>query len=798
MKLNNKSIFIVLITYFTCCSLSFAQTFNVNGWVKNAQTTAPMPNATVVAITSQKGVISDEKGFFTLKIPTDTVHLECSYVGYEPIRLSFFLIQDTTITIYLEPSLKLQTVEIIASETPRPEDITSLSTVKLSAKQINQVPTFFGEQDVLKVLQLLPGVQSGAEGQSGLQVRGGSPDQNLILLDGIPVYNPAHLFGFFSTFNGAVVEDVSFITGGFPAQYAGRLSSIVDISTQKGSLKKWNTAASLGFVSGKLMMQGPIIKNKTSILLAARRSLLDLWEHGLLNQTYQSPFLNGDASSDYIFKDYNATVFHQLTKKDQIILRVFEGTDDFFQEQNFTSQNNARIQNDLGTAWKNASSSIGWNRTWNNRINSTFLIYQNNYTYGQDRLNIKDHPDVKEKSNFNYKAGIKDIGLQWTFNHQLFEQHQLTYGINIIQHDFFTGDYDASYSNSSFPSLDFDTTYTTPPIHTIESGIFLEDEWQINTRLSMKGGLHLAGYQSENKTYISLQPRLSIRSIGLGDIAYKFSLARMQQHLHLLTTESGGFPTDLWLPATDQVRPQTGWVFAAQIARTFGNLEITLEPYYRNIKNPLAFKEGKSILNPEDWQQKVTQGQGEMYGAEFLVRKKKGNLTGWLAYTLSWSKRQFSNLNNGNWYPYTYDRRHNLSIVANYQLGKHWRFSSNWIFYTGQAYTIPTHFFISSPAIYSTGLSNKDGLLFLSGLNNFRYSDYYRLDLSMAFLWGKKQRKNNLSIGVYNAYDRRNTAYIELHSIGYTDSDGNDRVNNFLQENSLYGFLPFVNLKIVL
>jgi len=793
-----KCIFFTVIFLLNCCSFNVAQNIKLVGELKNADTKMSLANATVIELALQEGTISDEAGYFSLTLPKDSINLEFSYVGYQSLRLSLLLTKDTTIIVYLTPSLKLQTVEVIASESPRPEEVTALSTVQLSAKQINQVPTFFGEQDVLKVLQLLPGVQSGAEGQSGLQVRGGSPDQNLILLDGIPIYNPSHLFGFFSAFNGDVVKDVSLITGGFPAQYAGRLSSIVDISTHKGSLEKWDASASVGLVSGKLMLQGPLIKNKTSIFLAARRSLIDVWQQDLLTQNYQRRSFISNTIADYVFTDYNATIFHQLTAKDELIFRTFQGKDDYGQREESNGENRNSRTEDLGTSWENFTTSFAWNRTWNHQLKSQLLLYFNQYTYGQERLNITESPEEKVSNYFNYEGGIKDLGLKWAMNYQLSEQHQLKYGLQLTQHQFFTGDYQVEFMRSNSPQLDIDSTFLTPPLKTVEGGLFVEDEWTINPRLSMRAGLHLAGYQVEEKRYVSIQPRLSIRAIGQQGIAYKFSFATMQQHLHLLTTDNGGFPADLWLPATEQVRPQKGWVVAAQIARTFKGLEVTIEPYYRIIKNPIAYGEGNSILNPGDWQDKVVSGQGRMYGAEFLLRKKAGKLTGWLGYTLSWSRRQFEALNNGDWYPYTYDRRHNLSVVANYQLGKHWRFSANWVYYTGQAYTVPTHLFVSPPAIYSIGLSSKPDYLFLNGLNNFRYSDYHRLDASLAFLWGKKIAKNNLSVGVYNAYNRRNAAFIDVFSNYYTTAGGEERREVFLEENSLYGLIPFVNLKIIL
>jgi len=771
---------------------------NISGSIKDADTNIPLSKATVLVVTTQEGIVSDEAGNFSLQLPKNEQEIEFSYVGYQSLRLSVRLTQDTSITVYLTPSAKLQTVEVVATQSTRPEEVTALSTVKLSAKEINQVPTFFGEEDVLKVLQLLPGVQSGAEGQSGLHVRGGSPDQNLILLDGIPIYNPSHLFGFFSAFNGDVVKDVSLITGGFPAQYAGRLSSIVDIRTEKGDLKKWSASASVGLVSGKLMVQGPIIKDKTSIFLAARRSLIDVWQQDLLTQNYQSRSFISNTIADYVFTDYNATVFHQLTAKDELVLRAFQGKDDYAQQEESSGENRALRKEDLGTSWENFTTSIAWNRTWHPQKKSQLLLYFNEYNYGQERLNIRESPERTTSNFFSYRGGIKDLGLKWTMDYQLTEQHHLKFGGQLIQHQFFTGDYEVEIMNSDSIGFEIDSTFLTPPLKAFEVGLFVEDEWTISPRLSMRAGVHLAGYQVEQKTYVSLQPRLSLRAIGRKGIAYKFSFATMQQHLHLLTTDNGGFPADLWLPATDQVRPQKGWVTAAQVARTFNELELTIEPYYRIIKNPIAYGEGNSILNPEDWQDKVIAGQGRTYGTEFLLRKKTGKLTGWLAYTLSWSRRQFDTLNNGNWYPYTYDRRHNLSVVANYQLGKHWRFSANWVYYTGQAYTAPTHSFSSPPAIYSAGTVNIPGALFLNGLNNFRYSDYHRLDLSLAFLWGKQAVKNNLSIGIYNAFDRRNTAFIDIFANNYTSIGGEERIEVFLQENSLYGLIPFANLKIVL
>ncbi|MFK7982599.1 MAG: carboxypeptidase-like regulatory domain-containing protein [Saprospiraceae bacterium] len=791
-----KNKFIFFLIFFFYYSLVYAQTINLSGWVRNIDNKELLSNATILNLASKEGVISDQKGFFSLKTFKDSIDLEFSYVGFQPMRLSLFLEQDTSITIHLIPSLKLQTVEVIASEVPKIEETTELSVVQLSAVEINQIPTFLGEQDVLKVLQLLPSAQSGAEGQSGLQVRGGSPDQNLILLDGIPIYNPTHLFGFFSVFNGDIIEDVSFFSGGFPAQFAGRMSGIVDITTKKGSLMDWNAEAAIGNISGKLLLHGPIIKNKTSLLFSARRSLLDVWGEKWLNRVYQDNLIDG--TFNYHFTDYNVKLFHHLNNKSQIFANVFQGKDDYEQEQERLTNDGALFKMDLATTWENFNTSIGWNYIWNQKINSQFLIFSNHYSYGQERLNIKESSSLKTENYFNFNGGIKDIGVKWLFQQTLTQNHQLKYGLQLTNHRFFTGDYEVSSFDSRGGALNSDSTFTNNPIKALETGLFLEDEWEINPQLSMRLGFHLAAYNVQKKTYLSFQPRLAMRAIGPGNFAYKFSFASMQQYLHLLTTDNGGFPTDLWLPVTETVRPQSGWIVAAQIARTFNNLELSIEPYYRVLKNSIAYREGKSILNPEDWQQKITQGQGKMYGTELLLRKKKGKLNGWLAYTLSWSKRQFDELNNSKWYPYTYDRRHNLSIVANYQLGKHWQLSSNWVYYTGQAYSIPTHLFPTPSSAFPVSSQNIPNLLFLNGLNNFRFSDYHRLDISLGFIWGKQESKNSLTLGVYNAYDRQNAAYVDLFFNETIDTDNNIRIKGFLQESSLYGLIPFINLKLAL
>ncbi|MCP3929486.1 MAG: TonB-dependent receptor [Bacteroidetes bacterium] len=796
--MKDKCIFFSI--FFFYYSLICAQTVNLSGWIKNIDNNKPLSNATILNLASKEGAISDQQGFFSLKTFKDSIDLEFSHVGFQAIRLSFFLARDTSVTIHLTPNLKLQTVEVIASESPKLEEVTALSTIELSASQINRIPTFLGEQDVLKVLQLLPSVQSGAEGQSGLQVRGGSPDQNLILLDGIPIYNPAHLFGFFSVFNGDIIEKVSFSSGGFPAKFAGRMSGIVDITTKKGSFTDWNTEAAVGNISGKLLLNGPIVKNKTSLLFSARRSLLDVWGEKWLNRIYQDNLIDG--TSNYHFTDYNVKIFHHLNNKSQIFASAFQGKDNYKQEQERiieTVEGALLIKMDLATNWENFNSSVGWSHILNDKINSQFLVYLNHYTYGQERLNNKESNNKLQAENyFNFNGGIRDIGLKWLFQQAFSENHQLKYGLQLTHHRFFTGDYEVSSFDSRGGALNYDSTFTNNPVKALETGLFLEDEWEINPQLSMRLGFHLATYNVQQQTYLSFQPRLAVRAIGPGNFAYKFSFATMQQYLHLLTTDNGGFPTDLWLPATEIVRPQSGWIVAAQIARTFNNLELSIEPYYRILKNPIAYREGKSILNPEDWQQKITQGQGKMYGTELLLRKKTGKLNGWLAYTLSWSGRQFDALNNSKWYPYTYDRRHNLSVVANYQLGKHWRLSSNWVYYTGQAYSIPTHLFPTPSSAFPIRSQNIPHSLFLNGLNNFRFSDYHRLDISLGFIWGKQESKNKLTLGVYNAYDRKNAAYINLFFNEFIDADNNTRVDVLLQENSLYGLIPFVNLKLVL
>ena len=758
----------------------------LSGYIYDESTGESLISASIYVNQANKGTVSNVYGFYSYtseeEVKTD---LTVSYIGYQDKVISFDFSRDSSINIYLTPSVELTEIEIIAErEVDSPENV-QMSQIVVPIAQIKTSPALLGEVDVIKTLQLLPGVQSGAEGFSGLYVRGGSPDQNLIMLDGVPLYNVSHLFGIFSVFNADALKNVRLIKGGFPAEFGGRLSSVVDIRMKEGNLKKIEGEGSIGLISSKLTLQGPLIKDKTSFLVSGRRTYVDL---------IANPFIknSGENVEDFnlFFHDINAKLQHIINDRHKLYLSGYFGVDRFgigIDEEDFASTN-----------------SLGWNNTigsfrWNWKI-SDKLFSNTSLNYSQYDLNIfsgftdRDVNSGNDDAAFSaaYVSGIEDITWKTDVDYVLNPQHYIKFGASATRHRYSPGALALDFEAEQFQ---LDTLLGTSDQQSLEYYAYVQDEISFG-KLKANVGLHFSGFNIESTNYTSLQPRLSLRYLVNDDLSIKASYAQMSQFVNLLTTESLSLPFDLWVPSTERIEPQRSWQVAAGVSQKLGShLNLSIEGFYKELDNVLSFEEGASFLLrlDGDWQDQVTQGRGETYGLEVLLQKKQGDLTGWIGYTWAKNNRQFDEINFGRPFPFRYDRRHDLSLVLSYKLNDRISLSGNWSFGTGNAITVPE--FLVPTEVFPNFNGN---FLFndvpaINEKNNFRLSNFHRLDLGVSFRKKTKWGERTWVIGLYNAYSHSNPFYAFINRTTEVDGFGRESVRRSLNEVSILPVIPSVS-----
>jgi hypothetical protein len=645
-----------------------------------------------------------------------------------------------------------------------------------------------GEVDVLKVLQLLPGVQSGSEGQNGLYVRGGSPDQNLILLDGVPIYNVSHVGGFFSTFNGDAIKNVSLIKGGFPARYGGRLSSVIEIETKDGNMKEFHGEGGIGLISSRLTLEGPIVKNKASFMVAARRTYLDVLLNPLIKRSLSEGGSNSKFDLAFYFYDLNAKVNWKINEKNRLFFSIYNGLDklglDVTQYDNAAKTEFFRLQ----TSFKqgNVTSALRWNHLVSDKLfMNTTLMYTR---FGVNQLlgaEVKNDAALPSQSFSRlYTSGIFDWSGRVDFDYLPNPNHRFRFGLGETYHTYKPG---ATQVKFNFDNFKRDTTLGDTPLYSNEIYLYGEDEMKLG-KLKLNAGLHWSGFLSGGKFFNALQPRVSLNYPIFRGTALKASFATMQQYVNLLNNDGIGVQTDLWVPSTNRIRPQSSWQAVLGVAQTLGDgYECSIEAYYKDMKNVLAYKDGVSFFGRENqWQDKVVQGNGRAYGMEFFVQKKEGDFTGWIGYTLSWNKRTFAELNDGKEFPFQYDRRHDFKTVMVYQLSPKWSISGSWQYGTGNSITLR-----STSLPNTLNGANSFQSLYASNVgerNLYRMAAYHRMDLSLERGRKHKWGTSKWIFSIYNAYNRPNP-YTLLEDDVY--SSNGTRVIRYRQL-SLFPIIPTV------
>ncbi|WNJ15953.1 TonB-dependent receptor domain-containing protein [Pontibacter sp. G13] len=751
----------------------WAQSFTISGYVSDATSGEKLINAKVFDSLSQQGIITNNFGFFSLTLPAGEVNLIAVYAGFEASSIPFELKKDTQVVISLAP-YQTDVVEIVADEVERIEERVEMSTVTLSPEEIKKLPMLLGEVDVVKAIQLLPGVQSGNEGSTGLYVRGGGPDQNLILLDDVPLYYVSHLGGFFSVFNADAISQVKLTKGGFPARYGGRISSVLDVRMKEGNMREFHGQGSIGILASKFSFEGPIIKDKASFIISGRRTYFDLLTRPISRiASRQSSGGEAVASFGYYFYDLNAKVNYVISPNDRLYLSGYMGDDDLglklTEEFGTPNEDLSILEFDTGSRWGNRVAALRWNHIWNPKVFSNLTATFTNYRFKvENDFYSEEHFEqeiLKAEGYLGYQSGIRDFALKYDMEFYPNPKHEIRVGANTTLHKFSPGL--IGYSVSEADTSLLDTTIGSEPINSLESYVYVEDLWKVNDRLTFHLGLHGSHYRVDQSDYWSLQPRVSARFLATDRLSLKGSFVTMTQFLHLLTNSGTGLPVDLWVPATDRVPPQRSWQVALGAATTLRDgWELSVEGYYKEMKTLIEYREGTNFflsLEESDWQDRVVSGgTGTAYGAEVLLQKRKGATTGWLGYTLSWNNRQFDELNQGEVYPYKFDRRHDASLVVAHTFNKRVSLSGTWVFGTGNAMTVPTGRYATPsangydrsffPIFYGSNSVN----LYEEGRNNFRMEAYHRFDIGVNFTKDKKWGERTISMGLYNAYGRKN------------------------------------------
>jgi len=767
MTYKNTLLYILLLSFLH----SGAQKFTISGYVSDRKTQEKLIGATVYDTRTKLGTSTNAYGFFSLTLPSDSVKLYVSYIGFAPLRKNLLLKENVVLNLDLLPDNELKTVEVVA-DGESIEQKSQMSVVNIPIEQMKKVPALLGEVDILKVLQLMPGVKSGGEGSSGLYVRGGGPDQNLILLDGAPIYNASHLFGFFSTFNTDAIKNVELTKGGFPARYGGRLSSVIDINMKEGNMRRYNVEGSIGIVSSKLMIEGPIKKDKTSFIVTARRTYID---------RLLSPFIraatNGAGKGGYYFYDLNAKINHKFTDKDRVFLSFYNGLDKFY----FETADGFGADTKFGgyLRWGNLLGSARWNHVFNSRLfcNTNVSYTQYKFGVGQELKDLKNDTYTAQ----NYISGIKDWAAKINFDYVPAPNHYIRYGLHYTYHTFETGA--QRYTTTGFEK-DKDSLSGNKPIYSTEMNVYVEDEWKITDKIKVNMGLHAAGFLVQDNFYRSLQPRFTGRYLLPKSWSIKASYASMMQFIHLLSNSNVGLPTDLWVPATKLIKPQQSFQGAMGFAKGFKNnmYELSVEGYYKEMKNIIDYLDGADFIGQStNWEQKVDQGRGWSYGGEFLLQKKKGKYTGWIGYTLSWTNRQFDKINNGKAYPFKYDRRHDISFVNIYKISNKADIALTWVYGTGNAISLPVQSYVAAGGIGQQGYD----VQYFSGRNNYRMPAYHRMDISVNRHKKKKWGRVTWSFGAYNLYGRQNPYFLYFSTNQYGRKQ--------LKQVSLFPLIPSVS-----
>lgn len=744
-------------------NLLFSQNFTISGYIRDASSGEELLYATVVPEGTTNGVLTNLYGFYSLTLPAGDYTINYTYLGYKTFSFRGNLNQNMVKNIELvSTSHELNEVIVFAEKEEENITNTEIGVVKLDIKDAKKIPVLFGEQDILKTIQLLPGVSANSEGGSGFFVRGGDADQNLILLDEATVYNASHLLGFFSVFNSDALKDVKMYKGGIPANFGGRASSVLDVRMKNGNLKKWEASGGLGLISSRLTVEGPLQKDQGSIMLSGRRTYVDVVA-GLVSEDF--------ADLSLYFYDLNLKANYKIGTKDRIYISGYLGRDAFGTD-------------DFGFDWGNSTMTGRWNHEFNNKMFSNTSLIYSNYDYGFKVQNAG--------TNIDLDAGIYDYNIKQDYSYFYNTKNRIEFGWNGIYHQF----------KPTVFSFDQVVSSTAQERYAFEGGIYVSNDQKVNDKFSMNYGLRLSSmsnigpyiekeYNQDDQvikettynsgdlynTYFNFEPRINVTYLLGVSSSVKASYNRNAQYLQLLSNSTSGSPTDMWIPSSSLVKPTVADQVSIGYFRNLkdNQYKFSVETYYKYLQNTVDYENGAETFGNPDLEAELVFGQGRAYGIEFLFEKTKGKFTGWASYTLSKSERQFDEINGGTWFSARQDRTHDISLVGTYQLTSKVTISATWVYSTGDAVTFPSgKYYIDGSLVNLYTDRNAD-----------RMPDYHRFDLGLTWiLKDSKKFYNDLNFSVYNAYNRKNA-----YSITFAENNTGQTEATRL---ALFGIIPSI------
>ena len=773
---------LIIIFSFLSLQLSAQEKFTLKGYIKDSLTGETLIGASITIKEQNKGVSANQYGFYSITLSPGKYNLIFSYAGYKAVSKEINFSSSKDSDVLLVPASYLSEVVVTGKKKENNVKSSQMGRVDLSIATVKSLPVIFGETDILKTLQLLPGVRNAGEGNAGIYVRGGGPDQNLILLDEAVVYNTGHLFGFFSVFNSDAVKSLTLIKGGMPAQYGGRLSSVIDIAMKEGNMNKTEVEGGIGLIASRVAVQGPIKKDKASFIVSARRTYID---------ALVKPFINKQSSfygSGYFFYDLNAKINYKISENDRLYASGYFGRD------KFDFKNNKRSFS-TSIPWGNSTATVRWNHSFNRKLFSNLSLIYNDYKF--------DFIGRQDNFNLRLSSGIRDLNAKTDVDFFASTSHKIKFGAQYTFHTFLPSVVSGSQDTIVFAPNSVQRKYAN------EYALYVQDDWDVNSKIKIGYGMRYSIFQQVGrytaytkdangnkldstqyasgqtvKAYGGLEPRFSIR-YALNELSsIKASISRNLQYIHLVTNAGTTLPTDIWVPSTYRVQPQKSWQYAAGYFRNFNNnmFETSLEVYYKTMQNQIEYADGYTPNTLSDPEESFVFGKGWSYGSELFINKVKGRLTGWIGYSLSWTWRKFPDLNNGLKYPSRYDRRHDLSVTGVYTLNSKWKLSTVFVFGTGNAISLPERFY------FINGVLTQE----YSSINQYRMKPYHRLDFAATYTpQANKPRKysSNWVFSIYNIYSRQNPYFYYFDQQGNV-ADGSLTVT--AKQVSLFPILPSV------
>lgn len=771
--------------------LVVAQKYTISGYIKDNATGEELLGANVMAKGKSLGTSSNTYGFYSLSLDKGNYQIIFSYLGYHDQIIDISLNADIKLNIEMETNAVVSQEVVINADKKQNIEDNRMSVAKIPIETVKALPAFMGEVDILKTIQLLPGIQAAGEGNSGFYVRGGGPDQNLILLDEATIYNASHLLGFFSVFSADAIKDMEIYKGGMPAQYGGRISSVLDISMKNGNMKNFEFDGGIGTVSSRLTIQGPIIKEKSSFLVSARRTYIDL---------LIKPFVKKESllkNSGYYFYDINLKLNYRFSDKDRLYLSGYYGKDVF----NFAAENAGFKMN---IPWGNTMANLRYNHLFNDKFfsNTTFVFC--NYDF-QTSISLNQDNNSDSGMDFLQDSGIRDFNLKQDFSYLPNPKHSIKFGVNYTYHIFSPNSVSANLGQMNFTTDDRKYQYAH------EGAIYVGDDYKINEKISIYGGLRFAifsqvgpfiryikdeymlttidsvVYNKHKKvaSYYSLEPRISLKFSLWKSASLKMSFMQNKQFIHLASLSASTLPTDLWVPCSDIIKPQKGRQYAIGLFQNFWDdkIETSVEAYYKKMYNLIEYADGAlpgDEISKDNSDNYFIFGNGYSYGIELYVKKHSGNWSGWIGYTLSWTNRIFDNINDGEIFPAKYDRRHDISFTGTYNISPKISVSAIFVYATGNTTTLPIAQYMVDGELTSE----------YGKRNSYRMASYHRLDLSCTWTMVKNNKwESSLNFSIYNVYNRKNPYFIYFYNDGNV-ADG-DYVTKAKQV-SLFPILPSI------